>query len=230
MQLTLESRSCGNVYVVECAGRLVAGEEVALLETTLNARAGEFSRLVLDLGGITRMDSTGIGLLVRFATRLRQDKGDLRLAAPPDFLVKLLEMTKLTSVLPAYATQDEAILSFLKQKSAAKEPKKQGPRVLFLDQSADLCAFVRTVLTHNGFDVQSTSFFRDARILIQVNSVDYILVGPGSSAVSADSVVDTLKAIAPKAKTLRLDNDFGARDAHEAAAVLLQMIQTAPPR
>ena len=229
MPITISPRFVGNVFVIECGGRLVAGPEVESLQAALDEHARQFTRLVLDVGAVDRMDSTGLGLLVRSAARLRQAGGDMRLAAAPVYLVKLLELTKLTSLLVTYPDQEDAILSFLKQKSGPKAPKKQGPRVLFLDQSPDLCAFVGTVLTQNGYDVQATNFFRDARILIQVNSVDYILVGPGSPMLTAQSILDTLQSIAPKASAIRLDVDFGARDAQEAADVLLNLFKTATP-
>jgi anti-anti-sigma factor len=223
MSLSLETRFCGNVYIIQCKGRIVMGEEVKLLEAALELAARQFTRLVLNVAEVNRLDSTGLGLLVRYAANMHKRGGDVRLAAPTPFIVKLIDMTKLSAVLPVDATEDDAILSFLRQRSALKAKEKRGPRVLVVDQSADLCAFVRAVLTEHGFDVKSASLVRDAKILLQVDGAEYILVGPGSLQLPAETVAGSLKPLAPKATTLQLGADFKSHDAHQATEVLLRL-------
>jgi anti-anti-sigma factor len=189
MPLSLETRFCGNVYIIQCKGRIVTGEEARQLEAALELGARQFSRLVLNVSEVNRLDSTGLGLLVRYAANMHKRGGDVRLAAPPPFIVKLLEMTKLSTILPVDPTEDDAILSFLKQRSGLKSKEKSGPRVLVVDQSADLCAFVRAVLSQHGFDVKSASLVRDAKILLQVDGTEYILVGPGSLQLPSETVM-----------------------------------------
>src|ERR1700733_1754965 len=128
------------------------------------------SRFVGDLSEVSRLDSIAMGLLVRYAERMGKQGGGVRLAAAPAFVVNLLNMTKLSGLLPNYATEEEAIVSFLKQRSAEGAEERRGPRVLVVDDSADLCVFVRTVLARHGFDVKSTCSFRDARILLGVDT------------------------------------------------------------
>jgi anti-anti-sigma factor len=229
MPLNLNSRFCGNVYIIQCRGRIVAGEEVKSLEAVLDMGARQVPRLVLCVSEVDRLDSIGIGLLVRYATRLRKRGGDIRLAAPPAFIVSLLKLTMLTSILQVHPTEEDAILSFLKQPSAQKAQEKLGPRVLVLDQSADLCAFVRTVLMQRGFDVKSASYIHDAKILLQVDDVDYILVGPDTPQLCSETVVGSLRALAPRAAALQLGADFMCRDALEATEALLQMFGAQQP-
>jgi anti-anti-sigma factor len=223
MLLTLKSRFLGNVYVIECAGRVVLGEEVKALESALEAATREFTRIVLNLAEVSRLDSIAMGLLVRYAERLGKQGGGLRLAAPPAFVINILNMTKLSGMLPSYPTEEEAIVSFLKQNSEDEAQQRRGPRVLVFDESADLCVFVRTVLTGQGFDVRSTCSFRDAKILLRVDGVDYILVGPSTPRLSAETVVESLTALSPKANVMQLAADFKIRDAQEATDALLQM-------
>lgn len=226
MLLSLNSRFVGNVYIIRCVGRVVLGDEVKSLEAMLEAGTHEFTRVVLDLSEVSRLDSIAMGLLVRYAERLGKAGGGLRLAAAPPFVVNLLNMTKLSTILTSYATEEEAIVSFLKQRSAGEAQEKRGPRVILVDESADLCTFVRTVLTQHGYDVKSTCSFRDARILLGVDSVEYILVGPGNPQLSSETVLKTLTGLAPNAKALQLAADFKIRDAHEATDALLQMFRT----
>ena len=228
MPLILKTRLCRNVQIVQCHGRIVAGDEVKSLEAALDMASREVPRIVLNVSDVDRVDSEGIGMLVRFAPRVRKRGGDLRLAAPPAFLTSLLELTMLTGILPANPTEADALLSFLKQAPAFKAHAQSGPHVLVVDQSADLCGFVSTVLTQQGFAVQSANYFHDAKILLQVDHVDYLLVGPDTAHLCYETVLGSLKALAPKATALQLAADFKCEDALEASETLLQLFGVQP--
>lgn len=223
MPLSLESRFCENVSILHCAGRIVLGEEVSSLEAALDQCARGSSQVVLSVRDVDRLDSIGLGLLVRYMTSLRKRGGDLRLADPPQFVVSLLDMTMLSSVLQTHATEQDAILSFFKRPPTEKAPEKYGPRVLVVDSSADLCMFIRSVLLQHGFNVKSARLLRDARVLLQVDEVEYILVGPGTAPLSSEEAARSLSALAPKAVTLQLSPDFTSRTAQDAAAMLLPL-------
>jgi anti-anti-sigma factor len=223
MLLTLNSRFVGDVYIIRCTGRVILGEEVKALEAALEVGEREFTRFVVDLSEVARLDSIALGLLVRYAERMNKRGGGVRLATPPTFVENLLNMTRLSGLLPSYPTEEEAILSFLKQRPTPEAQEKSGPRVLVFDESADLCVFVRTVLSRHGFDVRSTCSFRDAQILLTADGVEYILVGPSTPQLSSETVLRSLAALAPGATALRLDADFKIRDAEEATDALLQM-------
>ena len=126
MSLSLDSRYCGRVFVVKCAGRIVTGEEIIVLEACINRGLLESSRIVVQAGEVTRVDSTGMGLLVRFLSHSRNRGGDLRLAAPPAFLVNLLQLTKLTTIFRIYDSEEEAIVSFLKDPALSHPARRQG--------------------------------------------------------------------------------------------------------
>ena len=223
MPLTLISRHLGNVCIIECKGRISMGDELKSLETTLNLGARESTKVVLNVSEVDRLDSTGIGLLVRVATNLHKRGGDIRLAAPQPFFIKLLKLANLSSLLQVHSTEEEALLSFLRNRRTEKPKVKPGSRVLFFDQSTDLCAFVRAVLTQHGFDVKSTDNFGDAKVLLRIDDVDYVVVGPGTPQFSAEAALRSLKPLMPKAAAFQLDADFKARDAHEATETLLKL-------
>jgi anti-anti-sigma factor len=225
MPLNLSPRFSEEVYVIHCQGRMVVGEETKSLEASLDLGAREVSRVVLCMSELERVDSTAIGLLVRYASRLRKRGGDLRLAAAPAFVLDLLKLTMLSGVLQVYATEEDAIASFLRRTPAERAQGKTGPRVLVLDQSADLCTFVKTILAQHGFDVRSASYVHDARVLLQVDKVDYILVGPDSPQLCNETVLASLRALAPKATSLQLAANFKTRDALDAGESLLQLFR-----
>jgi anti-anti-sigma factor len=222
MSLTLASRFCGNVYIIQCVGRIMAGQEALNLETALDQAELEFCRIVLNLNEVTRMDSMGLGLLVRHSARLNKRGGAIRLATPQPFVTHLLNITKLSGFLQSYPTDDDAIQSFL-QRSPQNIEQKIGPRLLVFDQSADLCVFVRTVLAQHGFDVRTACSLRDAKILLQVDTMDYILVGPGTPQLPSEKVAKELNTLSPKASALQLSADFNSHDAVVATQALLHM-------
>ena len=225
MSLALESRYCGSVYVVRCAGRIVSGEESAVLTEALQRGLREFTRVVLQVGEVTRVDSAGMGLMVRFLWHARNRNGDLRLAAPQPFLTDLLNITKLSTVFRIYPNEEAAIVSFLKEGAIAPtDSTNTGPRVLFLDPSPDTCAFVRAVLARHGYRVLSTGLMGDAKILLSASTVDVIVLGPECGALAAPATLDVLQRLAPSAKTVVLEREFKSRAADEAGITLLERI------
>ncbi len=226
MFLELESRVCGRVHVLECKGRILAGQEADALEAALNRDTRRhLSQTVIQLRDVTRLDSTGLGLLVRYSTMLQKRSGGLRLAAPPPFVTELLTMTRLTSILQAFPTEEDAILSFLLPEARRAAAEKSGPSVLLVDQSGDFSSFAAAVLTQHGYSVNSASLVCDAKVLLRVSRPDILLLGPSTPAVAADTITAAVRSVAPKAQVVRLDADLKTRDAHDAAEALLQHLR-----
>lgn len=226
MPIEVDFRFCGNVAVLQPRGRLVAGEEARSLETVFQSAIMEFQHIVLNAAEVTRLDSTGLGLLVRYAANLRKRGGDLRLASPPPLIQELLNITLLNTVLHAYPTEPEAVVSFLRQQAPEAAPALPGHRVLVVDRSPDLGAFVRAVLTPRGYSVKSASLVSDARLLLQIEPVDFILVGPGTPQLPAAAVLAALRKLSPHAIALHLTPEFRSFEAYQAAELLLEMFQS----
>jgi anti-anti-sigma factor len=226
MPLQIESRFCGQVAILQCSGRIVLGEEASSLDASLHNTTLEFQRVVLNLADVIRLDSYGLGVIVRYSSNLRKRGGDLRLAAPRPFIVEILEITLLSGVFRCFATEHEAVHSFLTQDAANIPVPQSGRRVLVVDRSPDLGAFVRAVLTQYGYEVKSASLISDARVLLQCEPVDYILVGPGSPQMPSATALAALKNLAPQATALELTREFRTFDAKQAAEILLEMFQS----
>lgn len=227
MPLHLDTRFIGNVCVLECRGQIVTGQEARNLEAAVQLAAHDVNRMVLMVSKVDRLDSTGLGLIVRSADAFRKRGGDIRLAGAPEFMTDLLRMTRLDSFLKVYPSEDDAILSFLRQPFAEKAPEQPGRRVLVIDRSPEVGAFIRAVLTQHGFQVKTASLVSDARMLLMFQQVDYILFGPATpeSAVQAGSA--SLRPVAPKAVPLSLNGEFATCDACQAAEVLLGLFRGA---
>lgn len=227
MPLHVDTRFLGNVGILECRGQIVIGQELKQLEAAVQMAGRDVNRLVLVVEKVDRLDSTGLGLIVRSADAFRKRGGDLRLADAPQFITHLLTVTKLDSLLKGYASEEEAILSFLRQPFVEKAPEQPGRRVLVIDRSPEVGAFIRAVLTQHGFQVKTASLVSDARMLLMFQQVDYILFGPATpdSAVQAGSA--SLRPVAPNAVPLSLNSEFATCDACQAAEVLLGLFRSA---
>ena len=223
MSLTLKTRFCGNVFIIQCGGHIMTGQSALALETALNEAQHEFANFVLNLSEVTRMDSMGLGLLVRHAYRLHKRGGAIRLAAPQPFVTHLLGITNLCHFFPCYPTEEAAIESFGEHCPPAHAEKSRGLKLMIFDPSPDLCAFIQSVLAPHGFEVKIACSFRDAKTLLHCDQVDCILVGPCTPQLSSENVARELSDISPDATALQLSADFKSRDAVDATHALLQM-------
>ena len=224
MSLRLHFRLHGNVYVIQCTGRIVLGDEVRSLEAALEHGAQQSIRLVLNLKDVDRLDSIGLGLLTRFCTRLGARGGDLRLASLPAPIASLLRLTTLTRIFKLFPTEEEAIASFHRLGVLPKIPTPHGTRLFVFDPSPDLCVFLRSVLSCRGFEVRSANNLQDAKVLLGMEAAEILLIGPGTAQLRSASSASTLAECAPAAKVLQLRPDFKSLDAQQAADVLLALL------
>lgn len=223
MSLHLQSYFRGNVYIIRCSGHITAGQAITTLEEALDMAEHEFTSIVLNLSEVTRMDSMGLGLLMRHFDRLSRRCGAIRLAAPQPFVTHLLNITKTCNSLQTFPTEEEAIESASTQTSPRHTQPAKHLKLLVFDPSADLCTFVHSVLCQHGFDVKTVCSLQDARILLIADQVDYILVGPGTPQLPSETAAVKLRSLAPKATALQLPPDFKCHDAIDATHKLLEL-------
>ena len=81
MQLSLTDRRVGDATVITCRGRVTAGKEAAALQQALDTLIPRNRHLVLHLGGVDFIDSSGLGLLVRYLVRAKHGTGTLSVCA-----------------------------------------------------------------------------------------------------------------------------------------------------
>lgn len=119
MQLKLTTRKLNDgIVVVDCAGRIVFGEETSELRDQVKALISEGSRVVLNLGEVSYIDSGGLGTLVALYTSARNAGGAIKLARLTRRVGDLLQVTKLLTVFEVYETEEEAVDSFRKSAAA----------------------------------------------------------------------------------------------------------------
>jgi len=107
--LKLSTRIVDGVLIVDCAGRLVFGEESASLRDTVKTLIIDKKRLVLNLSGIVFIDSGGLGTLVALYTTAHHNNGQIKLANLTKRVVDLLYLTKLVTVFEVYDSEQQAV-------------------------------------------------------------------------------------------------------------------------
>ena len=109
----IEVRSQGQVKIVKLRGRLSLGEPCDRLRATMEdlLRAGDY-RLVFDVEELATMDSSGIGLLTRFLTSVKQQGGSLKLVNPSKFVVQTLKLVGLLNLFEVFSDTQTAAASY----------------------------------------------------------------------------------------------------------------------
>jgi anti-sigma B factor antagonist len=113
VSVKLNTRQVGNVSVVDVAGRITLGEgSAALRETLRDMVAKNQTKILLNLGDVTYIDSSGIGELVSGYTTVANTGGQLKLLNLNKRVKDLLQITKLYTVFEVKEDEAEAIRSF----------------------------------------------------------------------------------------------------------------------
>lgn len=98
-----------DLTILRCQGRITYGPESWLLSEQLSRLVNVSTQLILDLNGVVAMDSAGLGELALMVTRARVVGCDIKVAAPPDNIRRLLELTNLSTILEIYPTFHDAL-------------------------------------------------------------------------------------------------------------------------
>jgi len=114
LQLKLSNRNEDGILVVDCAGRIVFGDESGYLRDTLKQLLLENKRIILNLGEVTYIDSGGLGTLVALYTSAMQAGATIKLASLTKRVGDLLQVTKLLTVFEVYDSEEKALEAFRK--------------------------------------------------------------------------------------------------------------------
>ena len=112
-ELDIKERQAGDVTILDLSGSVRIGEgSIALRNAIRGLVEGGKNKILLNLGGVNYMDSSGIGELVSSYTAINKEGGQLKLLSLTQKLRDLLTITKLLTVFDAYDTEAEALSNF----------------------------------------------------------------------------------------------------------------------
>ncbi len=113
MSVKLNTRQVGDVTVVDVAGRITLGEGTSALRDTLRGLVGKGQKkILLNLGEVSYIDSSGIGELVSGFTTVTNAGGQMKLLNLNKRVKDLLQITKLYTVFDVHEDEAAAIRSF----------------------------------------------------------------------------------------------------------------------
>ena len=235
MRLTVASQVIGEVVVVRCRGRITFGPEAEALEAEVDrqtklGRTDTFlvNRVVLELGETDFIDSSGLGVLVRLFGVLRNAGGGLKLCRMSEKVLRVIEITSLGTLFPAYASEAQAIEAFsssmARSQSEGQEPPKT--RIVCVDTSKDLLAGLSALLTRSGYEVFTTRYIGEAATLAGATGPQVVICGPGMTAVpTAAATIERIRQSGRNLRILQLPPDFHTAEAGQAGQDLVAQVQ-----
>jgi len=113
MSAKVSIRHVDGVTILEVSGRIIIGEGGLTLRNALQeALTAGTKKLILDLGGVSYMDSSGVGELVAAYTSARNKGCEFKLLNLTKKIDDLMQITKLATIFDIYTDEKEAIASF----------------------------------------------------------------------------------------------------------------------
>ncbi len=227
MPLHLTSRPLGNVLVVQCDGRIVAGGEVYNLHSYVGDALLKYPDIILQLDQVSFVDSSGLGALVRLVTKARSKGGDMKLCGLPEQVRKALDLTNLLSMFETYDTMAEAIMAAYLGSRYSKDKSGDAQfRMICVYDAADVRTFLTEVLCRAGYNALATANVEDASILLKATRAKLVVLGANMQSVHGKPTRKILEQIDPNVSLLVLDEHFSQDDPGEAAGKLLEMIRS----
>ncbi len=111
--MTITEKETSGIVVLELSGKIMGGPDAGVLNDKLHELIDQKkTRIIVDLGKVDWMNSSGLGILIGGLTTIRNNKGELKLANVTERIQSLLMITKLMTVFETYDTLDKAVASF----------------------------------------------------------------------------------------------------------------------
>ncbi len=114
MRFKIQKEMKGDVAILHVNGSLVGGppvSEIFPMEIN-NLINSKIKKVVIDLDNVKRMNSTGLGILIKGFISVRDNGGDLRLARLKESAKDVMVITKLDSVFKTFHTLEGAVRNF----------------------------------------------------------------------------------------------------------------------
>lgn len=111
--MKFKSKELKGVSVIELNGNVMGGPDATELNEELHklVQIGK-TKVVVDLGDVKFMNSSGLGMLIRALTTMRNAGGDMKLARASEKIESLLIVTKLITVFDHHETVAKAVDAF----------------------------------------------------------------------------------------------------------------------
>jgi anti-sigma B factor antagonist len=228
MRLTLQTQVIRDVVVIRCKGRIVLGEEASDFQAELDTQTELWKKVVLNLAETEYLDSFGLGTLVRTHSALRARGGELKLCEPHASVLRVLQMTKLLAVFAPYQSEKEAIEAFSGGRRSDQTPvAASAAKILCVDTSPDLLAYVSSLLKRAGYEVFTSRYLGEAITLVNVIKPNVVICGVALAELTTGAAaLEKFRQSGLGIQVLHLPADFSATEAGQAGVDLLDRLQS----
>jgi anti-sigma B factor antagonist len=111
--MEIKERRSDDVLILDLSGKLTIGTgDVTLRDKVASALEAGETKILLNMGGVSAMDSSGVGELVAAYTSANNRQGLLKLANLSQRVGGVLQATRLTGVLDMFDAEKDALASF----------------------------------------------------------------------------------------------------------------------
>jgi anti-sigma B factor antagonist len=111
--MKIDSRIVGDIHFLDCSGKITLGEGTMTVRTTVGEiLKGGGKKIVLNLGNVVYIDSSGVGELVNTYTTVVKHGGELKLQSLTKKVHELPAITKLLTVFQVYDSEPATVASF----------------------------------------------------------------------------------------------------------------------
>ena len=113
MSLNTKTREVGNVTILDLNGKITLGENTGILRDELRSLLAQGKKqIVLNMAGVTYVDSAGLGELVGAYTTATNQGGSVKLLNLQGKMKDLMQITKLHTIFPSFESEQAALSSF----------------------------------------------------------------------------------------------------------------------
>ena len=113
MALSIARRLTGEIVILDLAGRVTIGNDTDVLnDALLSELAAGTRKLVVNLSGLTQVDSSGLATLVRSFVSMRRRGGVMRLVIPPGRVRDVFDLLQLSDAMTGLPDEGSALASF----------------------------------------------------------------------------------------------------------------------
>jgi len=111
--MKIDSRTVGDVHVLDCSGKITLGEgTMAVRNIVRDILKNGGKKIVLNLADVNYIDSSGVGELVSSYTTVAKHGGQLKLLCLTKKVHELLAITKLLTVFQVHDSEQASVASF----------------------------------------------------------------------------------------------------------------------
>jgi anti-sigma B factor antagonist len=111
--MNIHTRTIGDVHILDISGKIILGQGTMVVRSTIkDLLHNGVKKIVLNLGEVNYIDSSGVGELVSSFTTVAKEGGQLKLLNLTTRVREILAITRLLTVFQVYESEQVAVASF----------------------------------------------------------------------------------------------------------------------